>query len=154
MKSWISFLLPNDEYKEKKLLYFIAEGASLLIAALLLIFISNRYISILKIDLEFTLFLAIALFVSYVFFRYILSGLEYPETVTQASYKKELVNIFMKSAIFAFLFMVISLITTGLPNNLSEWIAIIGLSLTTGFFWFLFSYISLKKSYTKNKELL
>lgn len=154
MKSWISLLLPEDEYKEKKLLYFLAEGAVILIVALLFIFISSRYISFFQIDVEFAIFLAIALFITYVFLRYILSGIEYTDIATLSSYKKELKNIFIKTGIFASIFMVFYLISNGLSNKINGWLEIIGFGITTGFFWFLFSYISLRKSYSKNKELL
>lgn len=154
MKSWISFLLPEDEYKEKKLLYFLAEGAVILVAALLFIFISSRYIPAFQIDVEFSIFLVIALFITYVFLRYILSGIEYTDIATQSSYKKELANIFMKSGIFGCLFMTLYFISSILSSNTSGWIETIGFGLTTAFFWFLLSYISLKKSYNKNKELL
>ncbi|CAI9395359.1 hypothetical protein ACTQ5K_01435 [Niallia sp. Sow4_A1] len=47
MKSWISFLLPDDEYREEKILYYLSEGS----------------LSHFQISLEFPLFLTIWLLV-------------------------------------------------------------------------------------------
>lgn len=63
MKTWISFLLPEDEYKEKKILHFFAEGAILLFLALIVSLICSRFINF---DTETILFLHIALFAVYV----------------------------------------------------------------------------------------
>ena len=35
MKTWIHFLLPDDEYKEKKIMAFLAEGAIILLLSLI-----------------------------------------------------------------------------------------------------------------------
>ena len=154
MKSWISFLLPNDEYKEKKILYFMSEGSIVLVISLMFIFISSRYIPYFQIDLEFSLFLSIFIFIGYVFLRYIISGIEYTEIATQHSYKKEIKNIFRNTCNFVVSFILLYLIFTDVPSNRKEWIEIIGLFLSVGFIWFFTSYISLKKSYKKNKDLL
>lgn len=154
MKSWISFLLPDDEYKEKKLLYFITEGTVILFLSLIFIFISSHF-SLFQIDLEFALFISISIFLVYVFFRYILSGMEYTEIATATSYKKELKNILRKTCYFVLIFMLLySILVVGVPRNVNEWVEAIVLPFIVGFFWFLFNYISLKKSYKKNKELL
>ena len=95
MKSWISFLMPVDEYKEKRMLYFFAEGGILLFLSLVLMMIGNKYFSL---DLEFILLSAIILFILYVFARYIVAGIEYTEVATEMAYKKELRVILVKSS--------------------------------------------------------
>lgn len=77
MKSWLSFLLPDDEYREKKALYFLSEGSVILLLFLIGTFFINKYVPNLQLDLELALFLAIWLFIGYVFLRYIISGMEY-----------------------------------------------------------------------------
>lgn len=156
MKSWISFLLPDDEYKERKVLYFIAEASAILVLALLFIFLSSKFgfIAYSQIDLEFVLFLSIALFCIYVLVRYTMAGMEYPEIATKASYKKELKKIGRGTYTFAAMFMLLYLLVTGIPSNTTDWAEITGFPLVVGVFWFLFNFISLKKSYNRNKELL
>lgn len=154
MKSWLSFLLPNDEYKEKKLLYFLAEGAVILLLALMFIFISSRYVTFFQIDVEFALFLSVALFFTYVLIRYIWSGLEYTDVATTRSYKNELKHIWWRSITFTIIFIVVYLMFGNVPNQKSEWLELILLPLLAGVLWFLMSYLSLRKSYKKNKDLL
>lgn len=154
MKSWIAFLLPDDEYKEKKMLYFMSEGSIVLVISLLIIFISSSYIPYFQVDLEFAIFLSIFIFIGYVFLRYIISGIEYTEIATEHSYKKEIKNILKRTCSFVVIFILLYLIFIEIPSNGEEWIEIIGLLLSVSLIWFFTSYISLKKSYKKNKDLL
>ncbi len=154
MKSWISFLLPDDEYKEKKMLYFLAEGAVILVLAFMLMLMSSRYISLFSIDVEFALFLSIILFFGYVLIRYICAGLEYTNVASARSYKNELKHIRRRSITFAIVFIVVYLTFGNIPSQTNEWFELIILPLLAGFFWFLISYLSLRKSYKKNKDLL
>ncbi|SHG77582.1 hypothetical protein [Ornithinibacillus halophilus] len=151
MKSWISFLLPNDEYKKKRMLYFFSEGSIILLLTLVGMSILNNYIDI---KTEVSLLLAIAIFLSYISGRYIISGMEYTDVVTEGAYRKELKHIFVRTGGFASIFMLLYLVVTGIPNSQSEWIEIIALLLSVSLLWFITSYISLKRSYKKNKELL
>ena len=151
MKSWISFLMPVDEYKEKRMLYFFAEGGILLFLSLVLMMIGNKYFSI---DVEFILLSAIILFILYVFARYIVAGIEYTEVATEMAYKKELRVILVKSSTFLVGYTLLYLLFVGIPSSQSDWINLIGVSLCTSIVMFLINYISLKRSYNKNKELL
>ena len=153
MKSWLSFLLPDDEYREKKALYFLSEGSVILLLFLIGIFIINRYVPNLQIDLEFSLFIAIWIFIGYVFLRYIISGMEYTDISTEKAYKRQLKVIFIKSCGFVIIFNLLYPVFM-LPNSISEWFEIIAVSVIGGLILFLLDYISLKKSYKKNKELL
>ncbi|KIO65993.1 hypothetical protein B4064_2398 [Caldibacillus thermoamylovorans] len=151
MKSWISFLLPNDEYKEKKMLYFFSEGAIILFLSLIVMIICNKYFNL---DVETVLLAAIAIFLFYVSGRYIVSGIEYADITTESAYRKELRVIFIRTIGFVVIFMICYLIFTDFPKNLDEWFEILSLLIGVSVIWFLSSYISLKRSYKKNKELL
>lgn len=150
MKSWISFLLPNDEYKEKKILYFFSEGAILLFLSLLVTLISSRFINF---DMQTALFLHVVLFVVYVLGRYIVSGIEFASIATKQEYQKELKVIVIQSAVYTATFMLLYPILSGLPANFSEWLGILGFSTLAGLMVFFINFISLKRSYNKNKEL-
>lgn len=151
MKSWISFLLPNDEYKEKKMLYFFSEGAIILFLSLIVMIICNKYFNL---DVETVLLAAIAIFLFYVSGRYIVSGIEYADITTESAYRKELRVIFIRTIEFVVIFMICYLIFTNFPKNLDEWFEILSLLLGVSVIWLLSSYISLKRSYKKNKKLL
>ncbi|QFK71975.1 DUF3278 domain-containing protein [Pradoshia sp. D12] len=151
MKSWISFLIPDDEYKEKRMLYFFAEGGILLFLFLVLIMFVNKYASI---DLEIILLLAISIFVIYIFGRYIVAGIEYTEVATKIAYMKEMRVIFSKTVTFFVVFTVLYLILVDMPSSIRGWSELIGFTLFGGVVMFLTNYISLKRSYNKNKELL
>ena len=151
MKSWISFLLPNDEYKEKRMLYFFSEGGIILFLSLIIMLISNNFFTI---SVEIALLLSIAIFLFYISGRYILSGIEYTDISTERSFKKEKKIILTKSSSFVVLYMLFYLIVVDVPSNLDAWLEIIALLLCVGLLWFFTSCISLKRSYKKNKELL
>lgn len=151
MKSWISFLIPDDEYKEKRMLYFFAEGGIFLFLFLVLTMILNRYASI---DLDIILLLAISIFLFYVFGRYIVAGIEYTEVSTEADYKKELKATFVKAVTFFIVYTMLYLILVDTPSSISSWIELIASLIFVSLVMFLINYISLKRSYNKNKELL
>ncbi|ANU28279.1 hypothetical protein [Planococcus versutus] len=151
MKSWISFLLPDDEYKESKILYFFSEGAILLFLSLLVTFICSRFISF---DTETVLFLHVVLFVVYVLGRYIVSGIEFTSIATEQEYQKELKVILVKSAGFTAMFILVYPFISGLPVSISEGLGIIGFSTWAGLMMFFINFISLKRSYNRNKELI
>ncbi|MBD8025906.1 DUF3278 domain-containing protein [Ureibacillus sp. Re31] len=151
MKSWISFLLPNDEYKEKKMLYFFSEGAVILFLSLIVMMICNKYF---HLDVEIALLVAIAIFLFYVSGRYIVSGIEYTDISTERAYKKELKVISIRTIGFVVIYLVCYLIFINLPKNFNEWFEILSLLIGVSIIWFLSSYISLKRSYKKNKQLL
>lgn len=151
MKSWISFLLPNDEYKEKKMLYFFSEGAVILFLSLIVMMICNKYF---HLDVEIALLVAIAIFLFYVSGRYIVSGIEYTDISTERAYKKELKVISIRTIGFVVIYLVCYLIFINLPINFNEWFEMLSLLIGASIIWFLSSYISLIRSYKKNKELL
>lgn len=44
MKSWITYFLPDDEYKEKQILFFITEAAILQIISIILMLILTVFL--------------------------------------------------------------------------------------------------------------
>ncbi|MGD6962355.1 DUF3278 domain-containing protein [Fictibacillus phosphorivorans] len=151
MKSWMSFLLPDDEYKERKMLYFFSEGAILLFLSLFVMLIGNKSF---HLDAQTILLVAMGIFLFYVSGRYILSGIEYTDISTERAYKKELKATIMKTVGFIAIFLTIYLVFIGVPTSLNKWLEISGLLVSVSVVKFLSTYISLKRSYQKNKELL
>jgi len=149
IKSWISFLLPNDEYKRQRILHFFAEGSILLLIYLGLAFTTVNLTNW-NLDLEVILGLAIVLFISYTFVRYTLSGIEYTDISTDKQYKKERNSFVQKSIIFGFTFFTISLFFTGSR----EWIETLSISIIASLLLFLINYISLKRSFKNNKDVM
>lgn len=150
MKSWISFLMPEDEYKEKKMLYFLAEGAALLVLFLVTMLIINNFIDL---NTGFILLAGIAVFIFYVLARYTLSGIEYTEIATENQYKREVRALLSRSVSFAVTFAVFYLIYT-IVSNEASWYEFLVMGISVGVVSFLFEFVSLKRSYNKNKKLL
>ncbi|MDX8044492.1 hypothetical protein SH601_00705 [Gracilibacillus sp. S3-1-1] len=150
MKTWISFLLPDDEYKEKKLLHFYAEGAILLIIFLLTTIIGANFFSF---DYQFTTIIAIWLFGIYVFIRYSLAGIEFTDIDTKQAYKKQLKVLTIKSIGFSIIFLVLYCFIIQFPTKLSDLYSILGLTLLASILLFTIEFISLTASYRKNKKL-
>lgn len=146
MKSWISFLLPRDEYKEKVMLYFYFEGAVILLLSLIGMVIYNHFFDISVIN---ALLISIVIFLIYIAGRYILSGIAYTDVTTYQKYKKEVKDTIAHIIIF-FVLMLLYLFIAGLK----KWIEVLSLALSIGVVWFLTDFISLKRSYNKNKDLL
>ncbi|WP_416150137.1 DUF3278 domain-containing protein [Salipaludibacillus sp. HK11] len=151
MKSWITFLLPSDEYKEKKMLYFYSEAAILLFFSLIMMVIINEFFNI---DVEIVLLVLIAIFLFYVTTRYIVSGIEYTDVTSEQAYKKEIRVISIRTIGFVVIFISFYMIFIEIPVSRNEWFEIVGLLLSSSFIMFFASYLSLRRSYKKNNELL
>jgi uncharacterized membrane-anchored protein len=151
MNTWMSFLLPADEYKEKRLLYFISEGAIIQFISSIVMIICNKFINL---GIETILLTCIAIFLFYVSGRYIMSGIEYTDVATKKAYTKELKVISIRTVTFVMLYMVVSFLFIGFPADSSDWLDTLGLLLSIGIVMFFFNYISLKRSYKKNRELV
>ncbi|MGE7691611.1 DUF3278 domain-containing protein [Lysinibacillus sp. NPDC097214] len=151
MKSWISFLIPVDEYKEKKMLYFFSEGGILLFLFLIVMLIGNKFYNF---SIDTVLLSSIFVLPIYVLGKYTISGIEYTDTATGQEYKKELRVIVFKTIGFVIIFLSLYLIFIKIPSNPNDWFEPLGISLLSGIGIFFINVISLKRSYTKNKELL
>ncbi|WP_163582528.1 hypothetical protein [Gracilibacillus saliphilus] len=150
MKTWISFLLPDDEYKERKLLYFYTEGAILLVIFLLLTIIFSNVIAF---DHQLTIMIALGIYGVYVMLRYSLSGIEYTEVDNERAYKKELKVLTIKTTSFVIIFLLLYILIVDFPNKMSAFYNLIGLLFFIAMLWFVMGFISLKSSYQKNRKL-
>src|SRR5690606_18111272 len=137
MKSWITFLIPNDEYKEKRMLYFLAEGGILLFLSLVIMVICNQYF---LMNTSTALLILVTIFLFYVSARYTLSGIEYTDVATESSYKKELKHIRTKTVSFVLIFILLYLVLSGIPANKTKWVEIGGLLISVGTVWYLTSF--------------
>ncbi|MCH4985817.1 hypothetical protein AB4G91_10305 [Macrococcoides goetzii] len=151
-KSFLNGLLPSDEYKKTRILYFMAE-ALVVNVVLLFVFMSLYYFVSLEIDLGIILFLSSVLLIGYPYFRYILSGMEHTEISTEKEYKRTRKEVVLHAILSGIFFGIVMLVIKGIPNNLYEGMDYIFMSILFAIFYLLFDYISLRKSYNKNKEL-
>lgn len=143
MKSWISFMLPKDEYQQKRILFFLAEsGILLLFLMIILIFLNWRY-PVVDIELGTGLILFFGCYIVYFTVRHSISGIEYADIISQVDVKKQRKRLLIEGVFCNVLFLILSLST-----KLSL-VSLIGVN-----FVLLFRYVSIKKSYNKNKELL
>lgn len=83
-----------------------------------------------------------------------LSGMEYTEIATERAYKRELRVIATRTIGFVFIFTLLYFIFVEIPVRWSDWIEILGLLCSVSLLWFVTSFISLRRSYKKNMELL
>jgi len=154
IKSFLNFLLPDDEYKRIRIVYFIAEAAVILAVVLLLYTLFTSWL-----DLQSRNGFVIAVFsfffiMMYTFIRYIFSGMEHTNVVSREQFVKKRIRILGNALGVGLVFFVLNLIFEGIPSNREEAMDIIGPTIFFIVFYLLFDYISLKRSYKKNKELL
>ncbi|MCM3033104.1 hypothetical protein [Niallia sp. MER 6] len=153
-KSWLSKVLPKDEYKEKKMLYYIAESAVLL-AILLFIYALINNFSLYGGSASGTVtLLSLCFLVAYVLIRYIMSGIEYPDIIIERRFKKEKQAIINRSLIMMVLIAVMLVVIQGIPSNMTSSVQLFLPAIFISFINFIISYTSLKKSYHKNIDLL
>lgn len=153
-KSWLSAILPSDEYKHKRILYFLGEAAVLNLIVLLTFFFLNRLFPHWNLSLEVGLGVSLIVFIFYVATRYMFSGMEYADVTTETSFKLERKKILLRSMTFISLYLLVYMIFIGVPRSEGQWSEILGLVLLIGFVYSIYSYISLKRSYNKNRSLL
>ena len=154
MKTWLSIFLSKDEYKERQMLIFLAEAAvAQVVLALVLFFISQLFM-----PLPSKLILVICIFsiILYAGIRYIFSGIEYTDISTEKEYQKQVKALRGKSIRFAIIYIVLGVMFQlfgffdGSINTLDFFIV----SVISALFLFGMQYLSLRKSYLKNRDLL
>ncbi|MCT1576793.1 hypothetical protein M3E13_02945 [Oceanobacillus kimchii] len=154
MNSWLNVFLPTDEYKKQRVLYFLAEGGSVLALYLILMLIFMEFVTIIEWNSLLILWIGLIIFFFYVFARYTLSGIEYTDIMTASQLNKSKRGLRKKSIFFG-TFMIIGLYIThliGLQNG--DWYDPLGVGILAGFFMYIFELTSLKRSYRKNKDLI
>ena len=95
-KTWIRFLLPNDEYKRRNMLVYFAEAAILLLIAIISLIVISRFELILMDNLVVLICMMFGT-IAYVWVRYILSGMEFAEVMTEKAYRRERKLVVVKS---------------------------------------------------------
>jgi hypothetical protein len=148
--SWLSLFLPEDEYKEKRILYFLGESAILGLCVSLLFLIVSYIYPLRLIEMNMFVSFVVVGQVIYIFLRYIFSGMEYTDTFSNKDYKREMKKIFFQSLTFTLVFFVLYVLISGLPQEQPQWRDVIGFPILSGFLMFLINFISLKSSYRKN----
>lgn len=150
MRSFLNFMLPEDEYQRLKVLYFIAEIAVFLTIGSIIITILDLYFYDWNL---WTVWLLPLVIVFYVFYRYIFSGLEYSEVGSKKHYKKKKRKSLMTAGITALLFFVLSMIVSGGFTDKTVLFDKIILTIVFFIFYYVIDRISLTRSYRKNKKL-
>ncbi|RYG71965.1 hypothetical protein EU245_12130 [Lentibacillus lipolyticus] len=150
IRSFLNIFLPEDEYKRLQVLYFMAETTFLTVVILLLVGFFKYILSFEMIDITFLVMYGPFIMMTYVYVRYILSGIEFTEVANTQTYKKRRRSIVKSAITFGILFAIFYFIPFGPRKEGLEAIAFVGLIV---FFYFLFDYISLKRSYKKNEDL-
>lgn len=153
-KTWIANLLSKDEYREKRFLYFVAESILILSILLFLYLIVDSFFINLNVPGDMMALISLGLLSIYILLRSTLTGIEYPEIATKARYKEEKRSKIYGSIRFGILFIIVYGVLKGIPANLQEVVNVIGPAILAAIFFFLLNYISLRKSYSKNRELL
>ena len=97
--------------------------------------------------------------VLYVVFRYILSGIEYTDITTVEAYRKQMKVLRVKSIGFVVIVFVVTVIMevfeiVSFFDSKENTLEFVLFFVILGVFKFLTEYISLRKSYLKNKDLV
>ncbi|WP_347553093.1 DUF3278 domain-containing protein (plasmid) [Pseudalkalibacillus hwajinpoensis] len=152
--SWLSKFLPKDEYKEKRILYFIAESSIILATMLFIFVLLNNYSLYGNSNTGTVALLSLGFIVAYILLRYILSGIEYTEVTTEKRYIKEKKAIINRSFIFLIILIIAYALIDGIPSNFTEIFPLFSSAFFIAVFMYFVSYTSLKRSFKKNKDIL
>ncbi|WP_346243793.1 hypothetical protein MKZ19_01280 [Shouchella clausii] len=153
MRSWIKDLFPNDEYKQRKLLNFLAEGFVISIFISVVFILAETFFS-LNMDASIALFIPVVVSITYVLIGYVGSGTEFANVATSADFQSERRKIVGSSITFGFIFSLLSILVTGLPKTIGDFLTMAGLGVIAFILMFLLNMFSLHRSYKKNKDLL
>lgn len=138
---------------KNKISYIFSESLFVLLIFLFFSLLFNNLLNI-NLDFEMVVILSFAICGIYVFSRYVLSGIEFTNIYTKKEFKTEKRKIIFQTIRFTIIFGLLYLIFVEIPKSQSSWFAYILLLCLIAIFSFFMSYISLKKSYQKNKNLL
>ncbi|SDB81300.1 hypothetical protein [Shouchella lonarensis] len=153
IRSWIGWLLPEDEYKRQKVLYFIAEGAGL---SFVVSFLSYSYSLFLmnstNYDLLFFIFFAsIMIFPFYVTIRYVLSGLEHANIDGENDQNAKKKSLLKSTGIVSLIFLLSNILYK--PFASYGWFDIVGKATFFALFWYVAGYVSLSRAIRKSRQL-
>lgn len=80
--------------------------------------------------------------------------MEYGDVATEKAFRKERRVILIRTIGFVVIFLMLHLTIIEFPADWSQWFELLGLLLLVSVVMFITNYISLKRSYLKNKDLL
>lgn len=149
----VIIFLPKDEYKKQRMIIFLAESPIVIIAISILLLIFERLANW-NIDIEIFVALNISIFFIYNLIRYILSGIEYTSIFTKEEVLSEVKIQITKSLTFFIVFLILYLIVNQVPNTIKQWIETISVPLLAASLLFILNFISLNRSFRKNKKVL
>ncbi len=150
----MKWIKPGDEYVEKKMTQFFSEAGTIVAAILFLDMIIRGLILGRPASEYIVSAIGFAVYAGWILFRYLLSGFEYPEIAGQAAYRKKRKEITALSLASGIIFAILVLIFTGIPKHPGSWFDFIMIVMLFVFFHFLINFISLRKSFRKNQDLL
>ncbi|WYP27339.1 hypothetical protein NSQ54_04280 [Alkalihalobacillus sp. FSL W8-0930] len=149
MKSWLSIFLPDDEYKRERVIYFLAEGGVLLLLYFVGALLISRLIPSQNLTGQLVVLIGFGLYATYTTLRYSLSGIEFADVIEPNHFKKQQRKLFKQSIGFFVIFLMISLL-----SHFDNLLPTIVIALVASMLLYVLNYTSLKRSYTKNKELI
>lgn len=152
-KTWIRFLLPDDEYKRRNMLVYFAEAAILQLIAIIVLLVTSRFKPSL-IDSEIALLCLLFGTIAYIWIRYILSGMEFAEIMTEKAYRREKKQVMVKSLTYFLVFNGLILLYYALGKMSVSLIEGLIVSSAGALLLFVTNFISLRRSYQKNRELI
>lgn len=152
-KTWIGFLLPDDEYKRRNILVYLAEAAILQLIAIIALFVISRFESI-TIDNYLVLIWVLIGAITYIWIRYILSGMEFAEVMTEKAYRREKKQVVVKSITYFLVFNGLILLYYALGKMSVSLIEGLIVSSAGAILLFAINFISLRRSYQKNRKLI
>lgn len=144
----------GDEYIEKKMTQFFSEAGTI-VAAILFLDMIIRGLILGRPASEYIISaIGFAVYAGWILLRYLLSGFEYPEIAGQSAYRKKRKEIAALSLASGLIFAILTLIFIGMPEHLDSWVDFIAMVMLFVFIHFLINFISLRKSFRKNQDLL
>lgn len=152
-KTWIRFLIPDDEYKRRNMLVYFAEAAILQLIAMIVLLVTSRFKPSL-IDSEIALLCLPFGTIAYIWIRYILSGMEFAEIMTEKAYRREKKQVMVKSLTYFLVFNGLILLYYALGKMSVSLIEGLIVSSAGALLLFVTNFISLRRSYQKNRELI
>lgn len=152
IKSFFQSQVSNDEYVDRKKLQFRLEALYIIIALLAI----NVLIGIITGDYAGHVLLSAGIlffFATYTLLRYVFTGLEYPEVGSKGAYKNKRREVLVYAVTAGAIFFVLSILQKLFFNSGRSWADIIGVGVIFLILYAILNYLSVKRSYKKNKDI-
>lgn len=152
IKSFFQSQVSNDEYVDRKKLQFRLEALYIIIALLsiniLIGLITGNYSGHVLLSMCIVFF-----FTAYTFLRSIFAGVEYPDVASKNTYKTKRREVLMYAVSAGIIFFVLSIGQKLFFNSNKTWTDIIGVGIIFLILYAILNYLSVRKSYKKNKDI-